>query len=423
MRRRFLILLLISSATVNAAVTTTEYYDDRQCAVLWTSDDMYDYWKNSVTVYSNRWWGYVNAAELCLDNNMVFNPGLNPNLTNWVRSVGYRYDDSWDWLNAKTDISSFIAANHGATHPVNILNYEEQYLTSRENLFDKLEYPWQMTYKGAEFMPSFIQWGGATNMDYGDYLNTYGSFSTTGLARTVTMAGNYLTIRGIHDDASYDATYGARGEWPTWNEDWQMYDDIEPTHKESLLLAGDNSAFDTAYANGRFYMLYNHAWQTFSDPSGPNAAIWEAWAAYVGNRKDVWYTDLSSLITYHYLQDQAPPIITETNTPSYWKMTVTGDATDRAKYGLSYPLTYRIDKPAAWDAAAEYRVYYRDTGLWSEMTEKTTNDYFTGINCYRDDGTNVLVSQGLPQWSDRFEIKLRRIDRRPLPMFFSSGGN
>lgn len=54
-------------------------------------------------------------------------------------------------------------------------------------------------------------------------------------------------------------------------------------------------------------------------------------------------------------------------------------------------------------------VYYRDPvdTDWILMQEKTTNDYFTGINAYRDAGDVVYISQGLPQTVDTFDLLVK----------------
>lgn len=167
--------------------------------------------------------------------------------------------------------------------------------------------------------------------------------------------------------------------------------------------------FDTAYSGGTLYLVYNHPAQEAERVYGTNAAIWAEFCAYVGNRKDVWYTDPASLLTYHYLQNQHPPDITVSNVSGDLLISVTGDPAERSKYGLSYPLTYKVTKPPDWINSSGVYVYYRDLveTNWTLMDKKTTNDFFTGINAYRDAGDVVYVSQGLPQTTDTFDLLIK----------------
>lgn len=431
---RLILLLTLICACSFGAVTTTKYYDDRQMAVLWTSDDM-NYLAVRAGGDPDRWESYTNAINLCITNNMVFNPGVvcgtavgnamippydegylgyNAVLTNGMRMI----PEAWEWIQDNMAMDSFVPALHSATHPTDfddpVTTIEIQYIESRDVMYDALQMPWQFRYKGEDIIATFIQWGGVVNPDnyYTNGLFLHGDALDL-------VADNYLALRVVNVRWPYDAT--TAGTFPLWDDSTGMYEALPPSVNEDSILDDYTDRFDDMYDNGGYYLLYNHTWQDDCQPLGTNSATWSAWAEYVGNRKDVWYTDLNSMMVYHHLQTNAASFltITETTEPAYTIINVTcGSAANRAKYGLSHPLTYRIEKAAGWTDSTPYSVYYRDTGAWALMTEKTTNDYFTGINCYRDDGADVLVSQGLPEWSETFQIKLIRTDMGRMPCLF-----
>jgi hypothetical protein len=405
MHRKLIIFLLLCSAA-RGAVTIPKWYDDRVCAVLWTGDDM----ASTVRTHpsqTNRWYGFLDAADFAIDKGLVFNPAcLYSDDGSFLGMDAFGYAE----LQSRMNISEYLPGMHGWNHAVDMSasTIEAQFFTSTVNRVTNFDLLDQHSYKGIGHPASFVKWGGVTTpADW--YGATY--WGEGGSVRTLLASQNYLVVRHWSD------TIGL-GEPMVWNVAYGMYDDINPTDGVADVLAGDFSSFDYAYANSNFYMLYNHPWKPDELVYGVSNAAWEAWGDYHGGRLDVLYTDLDSMTMYEYLRTRAAPAITETNTATYYKMTVVGDGAERDKYGLSYPLTYKIDKPAEWGESTPYSVQYRDTGSWSSMTEKTTNDFFTGINCYRDETNVVYVSQGLPQNSDQFEIKLRRTDRGRIPAFF-----
>ena len=389
MRLFLTILFLAVTCADSATVTICEFYDNRKCAVAWTSDDLF---------YSpgySRYDRFMDAAHLAVSNHMVYSPGV---VTKNVHPfTGMPHLDGWTPLQTEVAIDKLIPITHSFTHPVDITTttYSNEYVFSRTDLLSEIEYPWQFTYKGKEYLPAFIQWGGCTNIDYD-------------VSRQYLTSNDYLACRWVNQTSS--------GEWPAWNESLTLYGHtsqlgmVNTTVRDGRVMDGKwSNTFDNVYASGGIYVEYDHAWQDYGWVYGTNSAKWAAFVDYVGNRKDVWYVDFSSLYTYHYLQDQVPPTITTTNLGPVFEFTVTGDSAERDKYGLSYPLTYKFTKPAGWMHSVGVYVYYRDTMAtnWALMEEKTTNDYFTGINTFRDANDVVYISQGLPQTSDTFDLLIK----------------
>ena len=74
-------------------------------------------------------------------------------------------------------------------------------------------------------------------------------------------------------------------------------------------------------------------------------------------------------------------------------------------YGLAYPITYEFDIP---QTANDYSVNirYRSGDEWTEMVEKTSNDFFNGIEAVRFDHgiSKAYVSAGFSSLSDSIFI-------------------
>lgn len=74
-------------------------------------------------------------------------------------------------------------------------------------------------------------------------------------------------------------------------------------------------------------------------------------------------------------------------------------------YGLAYPMTYEFDIPSENNGQV-VSVRYRSEDEWIEMVEKTSNDFFNGIEAVRfDHGINkAYVSVGFSSISDSIFI-------------------
>lgn len=83
-------------------------------------------------------------------------------------------------------------------------------------------------------------------------------------------------------------------------------------------------------------------------------------------------------------------------------------STLRDNYGLSYPVTYEFDIPAGSSGLQAYVKYIATSTSWTQLTEKTTSDFFNGIDAVRFDYTNnkAYVSVAFDSNSNDIFIKV-----------------
>jgi len=376
MKKLILMMVVISGFSCLAQVTITTTYDNKRGPMVWRNDDLVS--------AASRAPLFLAAANLARSNNIVFSPAC------------YGFDvfsrGTWRSIQDQIDDGMYVPGNHSYSHPVNFTNWYLQFVESRNALLAGLQYPWQYRYKGKEYLNVFCQWGGITNMGE----NTTASYAST---------NGYLMVSGTSPNS--------RG-WPTWDTNLNSYGYFNYSDPMSGILSRGTATNSTNATNinntinsNLMYVISGHAWTPEEDVSGTNSAFWTTYfSTLFGNRKNVWYADLNGAITYHYHQAQSPPSISIVSNIGSVTFTVTGVASNRVKYGLTYPLTYKVTKPVGWPTNTY--VYYKDATLtnWTTVIEKTTNDYFTGINCFRNDATGavVYVSHGLPQAVDVMQI-------------------
>jgi hypothetical protein len=365
-----------------------KYYDDRQCAVIWKSDDM------QVGPGQIRWDRYIDSIVFARANNMVYSPGM---------ITSYTFPSSWPILQAQMDLGNVVPHNHSYSHPTTIESYDDQYVVSQTLLLDNLDFGWQYQYKGAQFLSAFYQWGGCGNLD-------------SELVVPIMEENDYLintTGRGKVGVPQSNNTYGTYGtfDYAPWDTKTGMFQDSglgvgTGTIWDASYPAGYD--FATTYNNGGVYLMGGHDFDDKEWVEGTEEVTLKAFYSDVGNRTDVWYTDPTALYTYRYLSTKGVPDITSVDSGSDIIISVDGSSLPRSRYGLSYPLTYQVAKPAYLQGLSAVNVYYRDTvdTGWVLMTEKTSAEFFTGINAFRDEIDTVYISQGLPQTSDTFELKV-----------------
>jgi len=106
-----------------------------------------------------------------------------------------------------------------------------------------------------------------------------------------------------------------------------------------------------------------------------------------------------------------------TNT-TYQTYHISVDSTAHNDYGLSYPVTYEFLLPANSSGLKAYKRY--STGdAWTQLTEKTSDDFFNGIEAVRFDyasnGSYVSVAFG----PDTDDIYVKLTDSNDNPISFS----
>jgi hypothetical protein len=405
-------ILCFAASISFGAVEICKYYDDSDVVVMLNSDDMFA----DVTNNDVRWTNFLEYVEFMATSNMVADCAV----------IAGNMTDPNAWTMLQTAINSYnnlgFFGNHSYNHPSDMptVDWQLQLGTSKAMLETNVTHRWQYTYKDEAYLPLFYGFGGLkTNAtDYLLYTDTNQYYN---VIAPHLWTNNYLAVR--HPSTMYIGVDPFdRDGWPEWNGYYGIYDAWHMSSSEADIYDGDYSNhFNVALASNQFYMAYTHSWTTNGDIYGVNSNKWVAYREFLSGRTNVWYASSVAAIVYRYMYDKAPPTISGiSSNDTQVTFTVTGNSSERDKYGLSYPLTYKVDKPTTWSSGTQYTVEYKDTGGWSALTEKQASDIFTDINCYRDDTSVVYVSQGLPQQSDSFQIRIRR--SRSIPKFFVGGG-
>lgn len=423
------LLYLCFAVPVFGGVSTAKHYDNRKMPVLWSTDDMYGH-----TVYDDvRWQPYLDALDVCEEYHVVMQAAGVTGVPGDLHVFMGTTPGAWSEIRTLLANPYFMYGNHSYSHPMISgqtglpddydadINYHYEYSVSQDlvqdNAFSVLE---RFRYKGQAYNVAFCAWGrGGETVSTGYNTNAMWSAIAT---------NNYLYWRQPGASLFTDLTSGlewdsGRGFFKTRRVDVDTTD-IYSTTNEVTTYQG---IFDAQYAAGEPFEMFNHVWGEYSNPKGVNSNIWANFFGYIGNKHDTWYTDYDSWVSYTYLQQEVPPTITEVRSNSFeYIFQVEGDPTERAKYGLSHPIAYVVDKPDSWADDERYAVSYSTNATdWSAVTHKTTNDWYNFENCYRDEcaewgETNVvIVNQALPEWSDTFYIRLRK--RRMLPAMLGGG--
>jgi hypothetical protein len=279
---------------------------------------------------------------------------------------------------------------------------------SYELMNSEITYPKRYRYRGSSHNHVGLQWGGITNIvDGGSYyldanLTKYSIPAMTNYNYIALRSATTSTLPPVENPMVWDAA-------TDMFELWHLTDQIQYIYT----LEATNH-FDLYMNNGWNYICYLHSFSGKDHVYGTNSAIWEAYGDHIGGRTNVWYTNPVELANYRYMTDVQSPVMTESATTSNTLVSVDGGSLNRAKFGLGTPVTYKISKPSGWDESTDYGVYYRDTGAWYTLPERLASEVFTGENCYRDITGYALVSQGLPEWSESFDVLLSTEPPSPL---------
>ena len=251
---------------------------------------------------------------------------------------------------------------------------------SRLHIIGNLTLPWQNWFNSSEYLVGWI--------------DPYGQSDSA--VRGNLSECNYLSDRTVS---------GTFSSWASWNSTDGLYNRVVSTISgDGKTLATLNSSFDTVYANDGIYHLYMHP----HNNNWSDSDIMPQHLTYIGNRTDVWYVGWGQLYMYHYLEDRLKPTInltTYNNQQIIFKMNVS--EIERNKYGLSYQVTYAFYLPNLWSYVF---VFYKNISNdnYSLMTEKTSDDFFNGIDAYRTNLSEniVYISKGFPQTSNEFYLKV-----------------
>jgi hypothetical protein len=101
--------------------------------------------------------------------------------------------------------------------------------------------------------------------------------------------------------------------------------------------------------------------------------------------------------------------------PKSHQWEITADSNQHNDYGLGYPLTYAFIIPSGITAGKVYYKFSPDAS-YEQLTEKTTNDFFNGINAVRFDFANdrAYVSIAFDADSDKIYLKFTDGEDNPI---------
>lgn len=165
-----------------------------------------------------------------------------------------------------------------------------------------------------------------------------------------------------------------------------------------VTLNNTNFDFSKALSDGRdIRFTDNNAitvithWIESYDSVGQTAVIWaKVPSVLAGQSKTVYmyYGNSSNFDAY-----------------DYFKFTV--DSTTHNNYGLAYPITYKFSIPAGSSGLKAYKKYTLGSS-WAQITEKTSSDFFNGIEVARFDyGDNkAYLSVAFDASSDDIYLKI-----------------
>ncbi len=354
---------------INILTKILSYYDDRHAGVIVTGDD----WTDSNDP------AFVTVSNLANSLKFIFSPGI---------ITGGLSESTWQNIQTAIDSGYVSPISHSVNHDNTDGNEPSLSLL---HLVGNLTFPWQNTFNDSEYMVGWIEPGGSIS---------------------VAQIGN-LTTSNYLVDRELARPYAIEYDWAQFNHTLGYYYDLQPTtqadngsYDECYSPSFLNSIFDTTYAKGGIYHLYSH-------PSGANYGLTDGGnyyehLEYIGNRNDVWYVGFGQAYMYHYLEDRIPPKIEiEEYSDNQLIANMTANGTERNKFGLSYPLTYEFAVPSIWN---NIFVFYKNQSNedYVLMTEKTRNEYWTGIEAYRTNltGHSVYISKSFPQTSNEFYLKI-----------------
>jgi hypothetical protein len=373
--KRMLLQCILFGGSAWAQISTTQYYDNRKAAVVWTVDDL-------LGDRGPKFWA---AAELARTNGVVISIGI---VTSSMNS------QLWAEMQAQMDRGYVEPMNHSYSHKVPMdagwytTNLVQEVVQSTLDIKSTLDLPWQNKYNGNEYLVAWAQ-------PYGDLTEPWQT-----QMRTILRTNNYLVDRRA---TPYQAGFSA------WVPGDGLYARTKSSADASSSSTNLNARFDLDYQAGNIYHVFSHPWGDLGNVT--NGTKWTEHITHIGNRKDCWYVGFDHLYMYHYLQSQVSlsmELLTNSNDELVYNVSV--PSAEREKYGLSYPITYKVTVPTNWSTA---KVLYSDADTPSGvvMAEKTTNDFFNGENVYRNDLANhvIYVSQAFPQQYDDFQIKVINI--------------
>ena len=365
----------IEEMTEPVYVEIADYYDNRKAVVTVTADDWID----------NTWQQFEDMSKILTEKRIYYTGAIITDLANWTQ-IQY-------WLNQ----GYAEAASHSRTHPKTVPynTYDSEINGSRQDIIGNLTLPSHFSFNGTEYVYTWIEPYSKSDSTIRQKLGEY----------------KYLTDRKVHID----------DEWATWNSTNGLFDRIGfsmrmesgyETNVETL-----NSKFDSVYNAGGIYHLMTHPanvnWET-----GQYADLH---TSHISNREDVWYVNFGLLYLYRWIDTQNVIQVTSTGSLQDKVFKISMSSTDRQNYGAKYPVTYVFEIPQSW-ANVYVNYCFRETNLWTTMENKTSSDFFNGVNAVRFDFSDhkAYVSIGFDDVSNEIYLQILPQDDQPTADFTTS---
>lgn len=332
--------------TVKVVFSTAAYYDNRKAAVIFTADD----WDGDADDYA----GFMNASYYARKNGVVFSPGIVPDGVFKYSYPGLN-SSQWAGIQEQVDAGYVSPVSHSLTHAgdsahnytSNGTTYDKEVNGSKVAILGNLTMPRQYWFNSSEYLVA--------------YIDPYGYSDST--LRSTLASNYYLIERAISQGQT---------TWASWWTDG-LYARISVTEDaDANNISVLNSGFDDAYAAGGIYHFFIHPRSHFWEPDSRVPTHLD----YIGNKSDVWYAGMNDIYSYRYLEDRIKPGIEVAN---YSNQTViaaiNASGSERNKYGLSYPLTYKLAVPTGW---SNVFVHYGNgsAGAYAPMAKKKRGGLF-----------------------------------------------
>jgi len=352
-------------------VEIADYYDNRKAVVTVTADDWYNGTAQS----------FEDMSTMLVGKHIYYTGAV---ITGWSQD--------WNQIQSCLDQGFLEVASHSRTHPRMPYDYDSEIGGSKQDIIANLELPAIFSYGNTEYVYTWIE-------PYGE------SHSTI---RQKLGENKYLTDRKVNID----------DEWATWDSANELFNRIgfsmrmESGYETNVEILKDK--FNSVYNASGIYHLMTH-------PVHVNWGLGQyadLHTSYISNRNDVWYVNFGLLYLYHWIDTQNVNQVTSTSSLQDKVFKINISSTDRQYYGAKYPVTYVFDIPPSWtNAYAKFR--FRETDSWTTMENKTSSDFFNGINAVRFDFSNhkAYVSIGFDNASNEIFLQILPQDSQPVADF------
>ncbi len=353
-----------ASSEINEPVyyMIAEFYDNRKAVVTLTADD---------------WNKYCEQAfeDMCsmLNAKKIYHTGgiITSQYPNWTQIQ--------HWLNQ----GYTEAASHSRTHPhITVYDYDSEIGGSKDDIIDNLTLPPIFSFNDNEYVYAWIEPYGESDSTVREKLGSY----------------MYLSDRDVTADTG----------WAEWNSTNGLFNRIG----YSIRMGSDgisdtttlNNMFDSVYNAGGIYHLMCHPTSVNWGPGG----YADSHTDYLKERLDIWYVNFGLLYLYRWIATQDTVQITSTGSGQDKIFKISISSTDRQNYGASYPVTYVFDIPSDWTSGYVY-YRYQESNPWMLMKNKSSTDFFNGINASRFDFADqkAYISVGFGNVSNDIYLQIR----------------